>query len=135
MPDASLLTVKQAAQRLGMTPQGVRKAVRERRLDGTARLLPSGKREYRVSEEAVEAYLAGAGTRLDSEIEALSMRLALVTNALHDKELEVVELRARLEAAEREVKKTTQALHLQIEVVRAFAGEDESQSGPAGGRS
>lgn len=42
--------------------------------------------------------------------------------ALHEKELEVVTLRGRLEAVERELKRTAQAMHRQLDVVRHVHG-------------
>lgn len=104
-----------------MTPQGVRTAVREHRLDGTARLLPNGKREYRISQGAIEAYLA-RGERYDPQVETLEMRLQLAMSALHDKELELIKIGARLEAAEGELVKARSALR---DLIRTFVGDDE----------
>ena len=140
MSDAPPLTVGQAAVCLGMTPQGVRKAVREGRLAGTAKLLPSGKREYGISAAAIEAYLARGAPDAETDAEAeadfrsqfetLSYRYELTSRDLHARELEVATLKARLEAVERDLMKTKKALY---KVVRAFTRAEETQPRTAGG--
>lgn len=123
------MTVVEAATRLSMTPQGVRKAVREGRLGGSTRLLPSGKREYAISAHAVEAYLA-RGDAHASQFETLQLNFQLTTEALHDKEKEIIALRARLQATDTELTKVKQVLR---DVMRAFLGDEATQSEAPGG--
>lgn len=126
MHGAPTLTVQEAATRLGMTAQGVRKAVREGRLDGTTRLLPSGKREYSISPKAVDAYLA-RGDAPSSQTEMLELNLQLSTQAVQDKEKEIIALRLRLEATEKELARVKRAMRVFLD-----DGATQSESSPGG---
>lgn len=116
------LTVKEAALRLGMTPEGVRKAVRERRLAGDTQLLPSGKREYLLAAEAVETFRCDREPSFDEHVDTLRIQLALAEGALRDKDAEIDRLRHDLGTARDDLARTRRALELHLEAFAALVG-------------
>ena len=124
-PSSPYLTVKQAALRLAMTPEGVRKAVREGRLEGSTRLLPSGKREYFLAAEAVEAFHADREEAVDGRVDTLLVELALTQGALRDKEAEIQRLKHELATAKRDLARTALALSLQVQAFQALVAAPE----------
>jgi hypothetical protein len=126
-PTLPHLTVKQAAQRLGMTPQGVRKAVREGRLEGSTQLLPSGKRAYFLVAEAVEAFHSDHELSFDKRADNLLVELALTQGALREKEAEVQGLKHDLLTAKRDLLRTSRALALQVQAFEALIAAPEAR--------
>lgn len=128
--DARPLTIHQAADRLGMTSQGVRKAVREGRLKGTVRLQPGGRREYEVPEAAIDDFVAGRGSPEDNKLDTVTLRLEMAMAALHAKELEFVELRTEFRGVKRQLDRTRKAL---AAFTSDDVSEDETRGGPISG--
>lgn len=122
------LSVKDAALRLGMTPEGVRKAVRDGRLAGETQLLPSGKREYILAAEAVEVFRCEREPSFDEDVDTLRIRLALAEGAARDKDAEIDRLRHQLGTARDELAKTRRALELQIRAFTALLGVPSAES-------
>jgi hypothetical protein len=137
--ETSYLTVRQAAARLGMTAQGVRKAVRERRLLGETRLLPNGRREYVLDVQAVEAFHADRASSIDDRVDSLLVQVALAEGAVRDKEREVESLRRELEYMRRELEymrrdlsRARQALATHLQAFGEYVGEEETQNKAVG---
>lgn len=122
------LTVKDAALRLGMTPEGVRKAVREGRLAGETQSLPSGRREYILAAEAVEAFRCDREPSFDEDVDTLRIQLALADGALRDKDAEIDRLRHELGTASDDLARTRRALGLQIQAFNALLGVPSAES-------
>lgn len=130
-PSSPYLTVKQAALRLAMTPQGVRKAVREGRLAGSTQLLPSGKLEYFLEAEAVETFHTDRESSFDDRVDTLLFELALTQGALRDKEAEVQDLKHDLAIAKRDLARTTRALTLHLQAFKALVADGLDSQGEA----
>lgn len=127
------LTVKEAALRLSMTPEGVRKAVRERRLAGDTQLLPSGKREYLLAAEAVEKFRCDREPSFDEDVDTLRVQLALAEGALRDKGAEIDRLRHELRTARDDLTRTRRALELHLQAFAALVGPTGTESTVVGG--
>ena len=126
------LTVKEAALRLGMTPEGVRKAVREGRLAGETQSLPSGRREYILAAEAVEEFRCDREPSFDEDVDTLRIQLALAEGALRDKDAEIDRLRHELGTARDDLARTRRALGLQIQAFNALLGVPSAESTAVG---